>query len=536
MKPIAARGLSCASRQQVSNSPTAVDRTSESEAKVIAPSAAVDAVAAQRAAPDTGSLVLTVRCSITKWGETLAVAGEGNVFGAWGAAPAGPLSLRCVDSATGEVMWPRWTLEVPIQVTSGQLLEYKYLVSGKGGEKWETKKVGEHRRLVVTEAVLQAGVHDDGEFGCVLLQDARANDAGIEVGCNETVGLEIVSAKGTACEGEGSSGVGTIGGASPAPLGSRSEPDGEVAPLELALPQHRQLQRIGKGKQGRCFLVELEDGQRAVLKELKGGGRLAYRAEVDSLVRLRGSAAAIAGTVPQLLGAAPKARQVLMSQFVGTTLPDSNLAPALRGGLRSTLYALQCWLDVANAVEEANTLGIVHCDVNPWNILISEQSDHADCADCVRCIGRLSVGANACLVDWACAHCACDAAKSLPFSKRGDFQAAELLKGRVGPRTDVFGCAATLLWLLARRTRKSLIVDNLSISIAELFATAAEGAPQIAGADTEATLQALVHACAWGLEEDWDARCPQVGQLLARVAALVLELELMIARCGVAGC
>ena len=96
-------------------------------------------------------------------------------------------------------------------------------------------------------------------------------------------------------------------------------------------------------------------------------------------------------------------------------LPDTGLAPALP----SSLQALRFWLDVAKAVEEANSLGVFHCDVNPWNLLIADG------------------GGQGCLVDWACS-----AKQRAPkLQRRGDFQAEELLQGDVGPHTDVYGAS-----------------------------------------------------------------------------------------------
>ena len=71
-------------------------------------------------------------------------------------------------------------------------------------------------------------------------------------------------------------------------------------------------------------------------------------------------------------------------------------------------------------MEEANKLGVFHCDVNPWNVLCGSTQG--------------------CLVDWACST----AQRAPKLSRRGDFQAAELLQGDVGPHTDVSGASSDI--------------------------------------------------------------------------------------------
>lgn len=290
-----------------------------------------------------------------------------------------------------------------------------------------------------------------------------------------------------------------------------------LAQGEEVMPPNRRLQRIGKGKQGKCFLVELQDGQMGVLKDLRNGGRQAYQAELQSLAALADAACVAAGVVPRLLGACANERQVLMGHFRGVALPDvtdGDLAVAVLAGPPSALpTALRCWLAVAGAVCEANALGVVHCDVNPWNILVAEPDP----------VGAARPGAPpACIIDWACARSPSEAARNLPFKRRGDFQPAELIGARVGARTDVFGSAATLLWLLTRRTRKGL-EDKSPRALAAYFAeqVAARGGPP----PSEAALEALARACSAGLEESWEARCPDVGQLQAMVLEALVFLE-----------
>lgn len=433
-----------------------------------------------------GRLLLTIHCGATHWGESVALVGEGPALRDWGAAAGGPLRLRCVDPASGTCTWPRWTLEEPLLVAVGQGLEYKYLIH-RGGErpKWESRKVGENRRLVVDANMLQAGLHDDGEFGRIVPAVAADDSPGPS--------------------------------AAPAP-GSGTEMTGDrCATDELpdaTMPAYKRLRRIGKGKQGRCYLVELEDGTSAVLKELRGGGRHAFRAEAIALARLRESAAVAFGAVPRLLGAAAGPREVLMSHFCGTPAPEGFVAPALQSPAGAVAKALQCWLDISGAVQEANSLGLIHCDVNPWNILVA--APHLGEAPTAG--SGLGYSTHACLVDWACARSPSEMARGLPFKRRGDFQPPELLDGRVGVRTDVYGCAATLLWLLTRRTCKGL-PDRSPGSLAAYFAAEAEASG--CEAIEEAALAELARTCCWGLEEVWEDRCPELPVLREGVAGVL---------------
>eukprot|EP00435_Cladocopium_sp_Y103_P011347 s435_g2.t4 len=198
----------------------------------------------------------------------------------------------------------------------------------------------------------------------------------------------------------------------------------------------------------------------------------------------------------------------IMGYFAGVKLPDAGLAPVLSSrsdanvstSTTSTLRALRCWLHVASAVEEANRTGVYHCDVNPWNVLIAEDD------------GAASQG---CLVDWACSS----ASKAPKLHRRGDFQAAELLEGSVGPHTDVYGCASTLLWLLLKRTRKGLVEHERSRErLLEHFREtgAVEAVP---------ALDPLAACCAWGMAEDVKERCPTLAPLLELVKNATQQME-----------
>eukprot|EP00439_Symbiodinium_sp_Y106_P074588 s675_g14.t1 len=196
-----------------------------------------------------------------------------------------------------------------------------------------------------------------------------------------------------------------------------------------------------------------------------------------------------------------QARQLWASgYFPGVKLPDTGLAPAFPSApLRRR--ATHAWLDMAEAVEEANRRGVIHCDVNPWNVLCKEElPEPAGAAD----------SPQACLVDWACSALA-EGGSAPKLQRRGDFQAAELVEGRFGPRSDVFGCAATLLWLLLKRTRKGLPDRTPELLQVQLQEAAGEELP-------EPFLEGLGSAISWAMAERWEDRCPDVATLVSRAS------------------
>jgi len=452
-----------------------------------------------------GQLQFSIRCKSTKLGQVVAVVGEGAFLHDWGkAAAGGPLVLSCVD-ISGEVIWPMWRSSQPLQVVLGQRLEYKYVLISQEDLHilhWETEGEGENRRLVVGAGELRGEVVDDGDFGRILAERGSRSSREPRRKSPRDERHAHKSAELTA--GERHAAERHAGAVNDGRVPHRQEAEQESS---ASMPPHKRLERIGKGKQGMCFLAKLEDGSEVLLKELKNGGRQAFRAEVESLQNLSDTMAARIGSVPRFLGAAYQSRLVLMTFFRGTTLPDGDLAPALRGPSSGLALALRCWLDVAGVVQEANDLGIIHCDVNPWNVLVangtpSSSSDQVAGAD---------GGASSCLVDWACARAPSKAARGLPFKKRGDFQAQELLDGCVGPFTDVFGCAATLLWFLSKRTRKGLAAELQEgpAALAKFFlsfASAPEGSLCDAVASSRLPMEQLATACVWGLDESWESR------------------------------
>jgi len=107
-----------------------------------------------------------VHCDSTKWGDSLALVGEGKDLHCWGAGEhGGPLPLTCMDE-NGMLTWPWWTLSAPLEMQLGQQLEYKYIiVRGDGSYVWETGVLGENRHRIIDASILRKGVIDDGTFG-----------------------------------------------------------------------------------------------------------------------------------------------------------------------------------------------------------------------------------------------------------------------------------------------------------------------------------------------------------------------------------
>lgn len=383
------------------------------------------------------------------------------------------MSMICQDPVTGETYWPVWKLAEPLEVSVGQELHYKYLLirgTRRDKFKWEADGLGNHRRLRVTEEMLRCGSWDDGLFGDLGGKPCPRQKREEREAKPERDEEEICEA----CE----------------------------VPKALSLPKHERIRQVGKGKQGACFLVDLGENM-AVLKEIKGGGRQAFRAEVWALQQLQDCEAVQKGAIPAFLGADPQKRRVMMSYFAGVKLPDAGLAPVLSDSSSTSFtalrYALRCWLDVASAVEEANRNGVYHCDVNPWNVLIAEDD---------------AAASQGCLVDWACSS----ASKAPKLHRRGDFQAAELLEGSAGPHTDVYGCSSTLLWLLLKRTRKGLVEHERSRErLLEHF--------QETGAEAVPALDVLAACCAWGMAEDVKERCPTLAPLLELVKNATQQME-----------
>mmetsp|Transcript_34457 Transcript_34457/g.73395 ORF Transcript_34457/g.73395 Transcript_34457/m.73395 type:complete len:498 (-) Transcript_34457:29-1522(-) len=386
-------------------------------------------------------LQFTVKCSITKPGQAVALVGAGPTLSNWGES-GNPIVFSCLGDGENSVLWPQWSSS-SIELSEHQVLEYKYVLVDELTQsivRWETREEGDNRQRTITSEDIVLGKIDDGDFGRTDRKIARDQEKQ-EERAKRAQEKEKMLRENPDLASESKDRSHNEKKTEKNEKEKKEKRDkGQIEEEEDTdpIPSHKKLQKIGKGKQGKCYLVEMEDGTRALLKELQGGGRHAFKAEVKSLQRLRDTKAALAGNIPRFLGAGYKSRQVLMSYFPGSALPDSSLAPSLRRATPVVAASLRCWLDIANAVGEANELDVIHCDVNPWNLLVTD--DYTSC----------------CLVDWACAQHPSESAKGLPFKKRGDFQAQDLVDCHVGAYTDAFGAASTLLWLLARRTRKGL--------------------------------------------------------------------------------
>eukprot|EP00435_Cladocopium_sp_Y103_P008509 s435_g2.t1 len=200
--------------------------------------------------PSKGLLRLHVHCDSTRPGEDLGVCGDAPLPGWRGVKP---LSMICQDPVTGETYWPVWKLAEPLEVSVGQELHYKYLLirgTRRDKFKWEADGIGNHRRLRVTEEMLRAGSWDDGLFGDLPGGCPRPKKKRDEREDREAKQERKEDEEDEMCE----------------------------VPKALSLPKHERIRQVGKGKQGACFLVDL-DGEKAVLKAFgSSGSRLAARA------------------------------------------------------------------------------------------------------------------------------------------------------------------------------------------------------------------------------------------------------------------
>lgn len=457
-----------------------------------------------------GSISLTVRCDRTKWGDLVAVVGEGLALGNWSvdvsSSESGPLPMLCsgiaegtdIAHSTSNVVWPQWKLAKPLEVALGEKIEYKYIIIRSNGKHtWET---GENRQLVIDEALLQTGLHDDSDFGCIsggLPNERLIGRSSPKDEVQASLALTDRRTSSIAC-----------------------------AQHERPIPPYRRLQRIGKGKQGRCYLIEFEESEAmcsvAVLKEFKGGGRHAFQAEVWALSQLSRIDHHHL-SAPRLLGADKSHREVLISYFNGACLPDT---PKYAAVLKTGLFlkrALLAWTQIVDALEMAHRLGVIHCDVNPWNVLVHDASSDEDSGP--------SSSVTACLIDWACAQPPSEPTKANGHGKhrRGEFQPLEFCRDIVGERTDVYGSAATLLWILVRRTRKGLGDTSKEALSAYFVAEIDQGAREIGwkcGLSVPAVCEELAAICSWGLEEDYASRCPSLRLLRENVIALLARFDI----------
>lgn len=373
-----------------------------------------------------GILAFEVRCDRTHWGEVVGVLGSTSSLGAWN-----PEKAVALD--TTRETWPVWSLSMQVDEEIEEVgnLEYKYVVLGADREirKWESS--GANRKY----------------------QDRKQVEVFGKVEGMADMGQEWEEHKSKA----------------------RRHPAEDVREI---LPELKDKQRIGKGKQAGCQVGVAEDGTRIVVKQFKAGGRRALAIEGEALRRLTDTDA----DTPALVGLSMKDRMVMMSFFEGKSSLEI-------GRVRDLVTFSKIVVRVCKTLSIAHEHKVIHCDVNPGNLLVS--------------------GCDICLVDWACSRILDYSTKGIRFGKLGYYQPPEIMDGDFGPYTDVFGAAGTFLWILANASPnrfRGLPQEEVKERIYELLI---EQSLSIHGPASSDQLQELATAIASGLATKSD-RCDMV--------------------------
>ncbi|CEM13754.1 unnamed protein product [Vitrella brassicaformis CCMP3155] len=412
-------------------------------------------------APVMVPVTFSVKCEKTRWGEAVGILGSCSALHEW--RQTEPLMLSAGSA------YPTWTLTVSIP--SGTPYEYKYLICRPDGsiKTWEADNV---RPIVNRRAIAprdSAEVREDGLFGEIpgvmpIRFPGRDRDRD-----RERRRAERERERGS-------------NGGEERHRWELTLRDGSTGVVEV--PHRRG--RVGKGRQASCYRVQLtsktvtgegivETSREVVIKEFKGGknGRLFYSNEEGALRRLNGlelsdepsngtaasssssspplsppphlttgSSGSPPSCIPEFIGSDRSRKCALMNFHPGQTL--LSLGPPADKRL-----AFSWWFDLCEGVVWANGLHVYHCDVNPSNLLVltdpplssSSSSWSGPTASCPPVL----------LVDWANGRLAASDSSKTTQSRRGHFQGPEIMMGRVGDRTDVFGVTGTLLWMLTGR-------------------------------------------------------------------------------------
>jgi serine/threonine protein kinase len=205
---------------------------------------------------------------------------------------------------------------------------------------------------------------------------------------------------------------------------------------------HVLLRRIGGGGMGVVYLARQESlGREVALKLLRGtlsedpAFRERFLREARSVSQLRHPAICRILDLGEHDGTPYFSMEYVPGQSLAEFLRKERAASPTNNSssiTRKDLVRRVAWLrDIAFAVEEAHSAGVIHRDIKPSNILIDES-------------GRAR------LIDFGLAH---DSESSQALTMSGDmlgtpgYMAPEQLRGDskgVGPETDVFGFGATL--------------------------------------------------------------------------------------------
>jgi serine/threonine-protein kinase len=175
--------------------------------------------------------------------------------------------------------------------------------------------------------------------------------------------------------------------------------------------------------------------------------------------------------------------------YIATRLVSSTLRSRILSGGLSLDEAMKVLASVASALDAAHTIGVVHRDVKPANVL-------------------LDPGPQVFLADFGLARDPDGTALTAPGQVLGtiDYMAPELLDGeRVGPATDIYGLAC-----LAYETLTGTVPYLRDTDAATMYAHIVEPPPSVCDrrADLPRALDAVLAA---GMAKDPDDRPPSAG-------------------------
>ncbi|MEV4558626.1 protein kinase [Kitasatospora sp. NPDC049285] len=253
--------------------------------------------------------------------------------------------------------------------------------------------------------------------------------------------------------------------------------------------EYRLLRRLGAGGMGRVYLGRTAGGRTVAVKAVRS--ELADDPEFRARFRQEVAAARQVGgrwTAPVLDADTEGPRPWVATGYVA----GPSLGTAVRGGgplPTPAVHALGAWL--AEALEQVHTLGLVHRDVKPSNVLLTLDGPR--------------------LIDFGVAR-ALDAATALTHSGyvvgSPGFMSPEQAGGRpVGPAGDVFSLGALLAFAA---TGKAPFGEGVSAAV--LLYRVIHEEPELTGLHGE--LAAVVADC---LAKD-PARRPTPAELRARLA------------------
>ncbi len=200
----------------------------------------------------------------------------------------------------------------------------------------------------------------------------------------------------------------------------------------MFLGRYRVVRVAGHGSSGRVFEVEdVRDSVRRALKIVRAGDDMLLE-EFAQLARLRHPSLPRVfevGLTTEPLADLPVGSPFFIAEWIAGGRCDQ------RAWQPSQIWSLAA--DLAGALAVIHAAGLVHGDVAPQNVLV---------AGAVRATGGTAGNERAMLVDLGLANAT--GARGTPA-----YMAPEAFAGHVGPRSDLYGLAATLVRLVTGRPR-----------------------------------------------------------------------------------